>query len=98
MKKGNQMKQKQFTINFEFNNSTDHNLDFVVPETEVAEFDKWLMKSLADPNNKWLCFPADQNRSFRTLVNVENITKVEIHDTTNLLPQNVETPELVKTA
>jgi len=92
------MKQKQFTINFEFNNSTDHNLNFVVAEPEVTEFDSWLMKSLADPNNKWLCFPADKNRSFRTLVNVENITKVEIHDTTHLLPETTQETETVKTA
>jgi hypothetical protein len=92
------MKQKQFTINFEFNNSTDHSLNFLVAEPEVKEFDSWFMKAISDPNNKWLCFPADNNRSFRTLVNVENITKVEIHDTTHLLPENPQEEEALKTA
>lgn len=79
------MKEKQFTACFEFNDHSEHTLDFVVPENEENKFYDWFFDSLSDRNKDWLFIPEGQKRLCKTLLNVRNITRIDIHDTSHLL-------------
>jgi hypothetical protein len=89
------MKQKQITLDFEFNDNSYHQMDFVFPEEDEKQFNEWLLNSLSDQKKNWLLIPADKKMNGKTtLLNIGNITKIDIYDTSHLLKeQNTEQKE-----
>lgn len=79
------MNKKQITLDIRFADLNSYQLDFVILPDEEESFNKWLLDSLGNPNNNWLLIPQSETIKSKTLLNVKNINRIEILDTTYLL-------------
>lgn len=76
------MQQKHITMQVDFLNHTDYKIEIPIDEEDYSSMVCKILNSLTD--SRWLMVPRKNEDKAMTLLQVDNITKVKIFDSSDL--------------